>query len=187
MKRSQSISNLCFVSVLLLGLTTPGCSREEPPDFVGVWEADPTDLQRTIDERVAANPDTPDLRERLENAYRDTRWIIRADGTYTHYGAFPTEGSYRVSDYGEDWVVIRLQPDSFLDDETPEEQAETQRLNNLSDEELLAEMGSPLGTAPLLRGFHFLPNGQARTFTLRANEGEITNERVDGGLYNRVE
>lgn len=187
MKRSESISNLCFVLVLLLALTTPGCSRAEPPDFVGIWEVDPTDMQRVIDERVAANPNTPDLRERLENANRETRWIIRSDGTYTHFGAFPSEGNYRVYDHGEDWVVIRLLPNSFLGDETSEDLEEYERLNRISDDELVEYFGSPNGNAPLLRGFQLLPNGQAREFSLRVRDSNITDERDEGVLFNRVD
>ncbi len=144
-------------------------------------------MQRAIDDRVAANPDTPDLRERLEDANRGAQWIIRSDGTYTHLGAFPSEGSYRVYDYGKDWVVIRLLPDSFSDDDTPEELAEAERLNDLPDDELVEHFGSPNGNAPLLKGFEFLPNGQAREFSLRVRDSRITDERDPGVLFNRVD
>ncbi|XAL98164.1 hypothetical protein OT109_11205 [Phycisphaeraceae bacterium D3-23] len=160
-----------------------GCSKP-PTQYLGQWEVDQADLVRMLEEsHPGDSEDNIALRERFIEAHQGAAWTFLDDGTFTHDGAFPARGRYRVYDYGKDWVVVRLLPESMGDGD---QQTDFDEVNAMTAQEWVDHEQQRDGVASLLIGFAFLGDDQMREFTLVVRDGKITDDRKENVIFNRV-
>jgi hypothetical protein len=166
-----------------------GCS-EANEGFIGQWTVDKEDLKRVIEETYPGTAESiAEARTLLIEANQDSAWVFAEDNLYIQAGRFPSSGQFEIYDYGNDWVVIRLFPDPFIDEHQLlyGDANEIQKWNAMDIAQLIEHHEITSGDAPGLIGIKIVSDEEFREFRLVVENGRLTDKREGGPLFKRVD
>lgn len=168
-----------FILIFTPHLLLFGCSGD-PTFYMGQWAINTEELKESIDKEYASrSEEAVALKDELKEAHADDGWQFKSDGTYSHSGLYPSEGTYTLYSDGADWVILRLKPQD-------DSRSDNEKINAMTVEQLIDYEGVFNGPAPSLIGFLKLPDKQIKGFQVLVEKGKLTDTREYIAIYDAV-